>query len=112
MISKYLLAVATAIFASQTYAYSPGSEFIRLAPRGSLAFNQLVACGDELSNNGNGPYAHGKTGNPATSYGLNTRTKWADCRLILTDMLHVPLTDYAWGSRCNGDDYGATLITA
>lgn len=29
----------------------------------------MVAFGDELSDNGNGSYAHGITGNPATVYG-------------------------------------------
>lgn len=31
-------------------------------PRSSYPFNELVAFGDELSDNGNGSYAHGITG--------------------------------------------------
>jgi len=40
-----------------------------LQERGTYPFNYMVAFGDELSDNGNGSYAHGITGNPANVYG-------------------------------------------
>ena len=36
----------------------------------SYPFTKIVAFGDELSDNGNGSFAHGITGNPATVYGF------------------------------------------
>jgi hypothetical protein len=35
----------------------------------SYPFNEVIAFGDEFSDNGNGSYAHGITGNPANVYG-------------------------------------------
>jgi hypothetical protein len=40
------------------------------AKSGKYPFNQIVAYGDELSDNGNGSYAHGITGDPANVYGF------------------------------------------
>lgn len=40
--------------------------------RSAYPFNKLVAFGDELSDNGNGSYAHGITGDPANVYGFGT----------------------------------------
>ena len=44
----------------------------KLTPRTTYPFTKIVAYGDELSDNGNGSYAHGITGNPKTVYGFGT----------------------------------------
>ena len=80
-----------------------------LASRNSYPFNSLVAYGDELSDNGNGSYAHGITGDPATVYGFGTWTNGPVAVSYLADLLGVPLTDYAFGGCCGGESFGATF---
>lgn len=72
-------------------------------------FTNLLAFGDELSDNGNGSYAHGITGNPATVYGYGTWTNGPVAVSYLSNLLQAPLADYAFGGCCGGGSYGATL---
>jgi phospholipase/lecithinase/hemolysin len=72
-------------------------------------FNQLVAFGDEFSDNGNGSYAHGITGNPANVYGFGTWTDGPVAVSYLSNLLGVPLRDLAFGGCCSGASFGATL---
>jgi phospholipase/lecithinase/hemolysin len=71
-----------------------------------------VAFGDELSDNGNGSYAHGITGNPANVYGSGTWTDGPVAVTYLAEMLGVPLVDYAFGGCCGGSAFGATIDNA
>lgn len=80
-----------------------------LQQRSSYPFNQLVAFGDEFSDNGNGSYAHGITGSPATVYGYGTWTNGPVAVSYLADLLSVPLRDLAFGGCCGGSSFGATL---
>lgn len=77
--------------------------------RGSYPFNNLVAYGDELSDNGNGSYAHGITGSPANVYGFGTWTNGPVAVQYLATLLGVPLNDYAFGGCCGGGSFGATI---
>lgn len=80
-----------------------------VAARSAYPFNQIVAFGDELSDNGNGSYAHGITGNPANVYGAGTWTNGPVAVSYLADLLGVPLRDLAFGGCCGGGTYGAVL---
>ncbi|KAF2736112.1 hypothetical protein EJ04DRAFT_511245 [Polyplosphaeria fusca] len=80
--------------------------------RGALPFNKVVAFGDELSDNGNGSFAHGITGNPAAVYGFGTWTNGPVAVSYLSHLLNAPLTDYAFGGCCGGGDFGATFDNA
>ncbi|KAK1638459.1 hypothetical protein BDP81DRAFT_315714 [Colletotrichum phormii] len=80
-----------------------------LAGRATYPFNNLVAYGDELSDNGNGSFAHGITGDPANVYGFGTWINGPVAVSYLSDLLRVPLTDYAFGGCCGGGDFGATF---
>ena len=75
----------------------------------SYPFKKLVAFGDELSDNGNGSYAHGITGNPANVYGFGTWTDGPVAVSYLADLLGVPLIDYAFGGSNGGGSGGATV---
>jgi phospholipase/lecithinase/hemolysin len=77
--------------------------------RSTYPFNQLVAFGDEFSDNGNGSYAHGITGSPATVYGFGTWTNGPVAISYLSSLLSVPLRDFAFGGCCGGGSFGATL---
>jgi hypothetical protein len=60
------LTLAASLLATQVVALAlPG----KLQGRSTYPFDYMVAFGDELSDNGNGSYAHGITGNPANVYG-------------------------------------------
>ena len=72
-------------------------------------FNQVVAFGDELSDNGNGSYAHGITGDPANVYGFGTWTNGPVAVQYLAGLLDMPLNDYAFGGCCGGGSFGATI---
>lgn len=72
-------------------------------------FTNLLAFGDELSDNGNGSFAHGITGNPANVYGYGTWTNGPVAVSYLSTLLQAPLADYAFGGCCGGGSYGATL---
>ena len=76
---------------------------------GAYPFSQLVAFGDELSDNGNGSYAHGITGDPANVYGFGTWTNGPVAVSYLADLLGVPLVDKAWGGDNGGENFGATV---
>jgi phospholipase/lecithinase/hemolysin len=80
--------------------------------RATYPFNRLVAFGDELSDNGNGSYAHGITGSPANVYGFGTWTNGPVAVQYLAGLLDVPLVDYAFGGCCGGGSFGATINNA
>lgn len=75
----------------------------------SYPFKEIVAFGDELSDNGNGSYAHGITGDPANVYSFGTWTDGPVAVSYLADLLGVPLTDYAFGGDKGGENGGATI---
>ncbi|KAK3113025.1 hypothetical protein LTR53_010082 [Teratosphaeriaceae sp. CCFEE 6253] len=77
--------------------------------RSTYPFDRLVAFGDELSDNGNGSYAHGITGDNSNNYGFGTWTDGPVAVSYLADLLHAPLTDYAFGGCCGGASSGATI---
>lgn len=86
-----------------------GSPLSRKA--GSIS--RLVAFGDEMSDNGNGSYAHGMTGNPPKVYGgYGTLTNGPVAVSYLADLLGAPLVDYAFGACCGGGKIGATIDSA
>lgn len=68
----------------------------------------LVAFGDELSDNGNGSFAHGMTGETSV-YGFDTWTNGPVAVSYMADTLNLPLIDYAFGGCCGGGSAGATL---
>jgi phospholipase/lecithinase/hemolysin len=77
--------------------------------RAAYPFNHIVAFGDELSDNGNGSYAHGITGDPANVYGFGTWTNGPVAVSYLSTLISSPLVDYAFGGCCGGGDFGATF---
>jgi phospholipase/lecithinase/hemolysin len=77
--------------------------------RSTYPFNQVVAFGDEFSDNGNGSYAHGITGSPANVYGFGTWTNGPVAVSFLATLLKSPLRDFAFGGCCGGGSFGATL---
>ena len=81
-----------------------------VSPRAS-SVSQLVAFGDELSDNGNGSYAHGMTGG-TTVYGYRSWTNGPVAVQYLAALLHIPLVDYAFGGCCGGGKGGATIDNA
>lgn len=100
-----LLAVFTSLFVSALAA--PLSE------RQSLPFKQMVAFGDNLSDNGNGSYAHGVTDpshkNPKV-YGFGTWTNGPVAVSYLSDNIKTPLVaDFAYGHADGGSKFGATI---
>ncbi|KAF6839165.1 GDSL-like Lipase/Acylhydrolase [Colletotrichum musicola] len=82
------------------------------APRATYPFDNIVAYGDELSDNGNGSFAHGITGDPANVYGFGTWTNGLVAVSYLADLLRMPLADYAFGGCCGGGSFGATFDNA
>ena len=100
-----------AIAAYKTSALAlPAQEGV--ARRAAYPFSRLVAFGDELSDNGNGSYAHGITGNPANVYGFGTWTNGPVAVQYLAGDLNVPLVDYAFGGCCGGGSGGASINNA
>ena len=97
-----------AVAASQTSALAISGQQ-GAAKRAAYPFNRLVAFGDELSDNGNGSYAHGITGDPANVYGFGTWTNGPVAVQYLAGDLNVPLDDYAFGGCCGGGSFGATI---
>lgn len=78
--------------------------------RRSGSVTSIVAFGDELSDNGNGSYAHGMTGSPANVYGFGTWTNGPVAVSYLSNELKLPLTaNYAFGGCCGAAKFGATL---
>ncbi|KAF2719771.1 hypothetical protein K431DRAFT_286406 [Polychaeton citri CBS 116435] len=82
---------------------------LALTKRVDYSFNQLVVFGDELSDNGNGSYAHGITDNPANVYGFGTWTNGPVAVSYLANLLGVRHRNLAWGGCCGGGSYGATI---
>ncbi|KXH50198.1 hypothetical protein CSIM01_07422 [Colletotrichum simmondsii] len=68
-------------------------EDTSLASRTTYPFNNRVAYGDELSDNGNGSFAHGITGDPANVYGFGTWTNGPVAVSYLSDLLQAGATD-------------------
>ena len=77
--------------------------------RSAYPFTKLVAFGDELSDNGNGSWAHGISGGTYPIYGFGTWTDGPVAVQYLATLLDTPLNDYAWGGCCGGGDFGATI---
>ncbi|KAI0457197.1 hypothetical protein F5B21DRAFT_99830 [Xylaria acuta] len=86
-----------------------GQTHESLRARSKYPFSKLVAFGDELSDNGNGSYAHGISGSPANVYGFGTWTDGPVAVQYLASLLGVPLTDYAFGAANGAAQFGATV---
>lgn len=94
MLSSAHILTALALAASRVSALAiPADTQQELSKRSAYPFTKLVAFGDELSDNGNGSYAHGITGDPANVYGFGTWTDGPVAVSYLADLLGVPLTD-------------------
>lgn len=106
-----LLSIVPLLFSNSAAALAL-PESSSLTSRNAYPFSHMVAYGDELSDNGNGSYAHGITGNPATVYGYGTWTDGPVAVSYLTDLLQVPLTDYAFGASDGGSNFGGTVDNA
>lgn len=107
-----MLSKATFVFCALTTLISDATARTlqaRPQPRSTYPFNQIVAFGDELSDNGNGSYAHGITGSPANVYGFGTWTNGPVAVSYLSSLLSAPLQDFAYGGCCGGGSFGATL---
>ncbi|KAF2473889.1 uncharacterized protein BDR25DRAFT_386799 [Lindgomyces ingoldianus] len=107
MLSYFVTALSVAPVLQITFALPTTNQ-----PRAAYPFTRLVAFGDELSDNGNGSYAHGITGDPATVYGFGTWTNGPVAVSYLSNLLKAPLTDYAFGGCCGGASGGATFDNA
>ncbi|KAK5721238.1 hypothetical protein LTR17_014700 [Elasticomyces elasticus] len=78
-----------------TYAISVSSLALLHSRGSAYPFNQLVAFRDDLSDNGNGSYAHNISGGDAdNSYGFGTWTDGPVAVSYLAHLLEVPLVDY------------------
>ncbi|KAK4954878.1 hypothetical protein LTR10_007070 [Elasticomyces elasticus] len=99
---------ALCLVALATYAVSVSSLALPSKPS-AYPFNQLVAFGDDLSDNGNGSYAHNISGGGADNYGFGTWTDGPIAVSYLADLLEVPLVDYAFGGSDGGANFGATI---
>lgn len=87
-----------------------------LQKRNTYPFSQMVAFGDNLSDNGNGSYAH-CVADPSncqnTIYGARTWTDGPVAVSYLAGNLGVPLAlDYAYGHANGGSLFGATIDNA
>ena len=71
-------------------------------------FSQIVAFGDELSDNGSGSSAHGVAGDPETIYDFGTWTNGPVAISYLAQMMGLSLTDYAFGGTNGGSTIGAS----
>ena len=84
---------------------------------GAYPFTALVAFGDNLSDNGNGSYAHNVAANSPTDvvdgnkiYGARTWTNGPVAVSYLTDLLGVPMNqNFAFGHAWGGSHFGATI---
>lgn len=97
------------IVTSSTSTTYPKSSTQDNSKSSEYPFTYLLAFGDELSDNGNGSYAHSITGSPANVYGYGTWTNGPVAVSYLSDLLSTPLTDYAYGGCCGGGSFGASL---
>jgi phospholipase/lecithinase/hemolysin len=112
--SSLLLGVASLAVSASALAV-PNTESFSLQRRATYPFNQIIAFGDELSDNGNGSYAHGITGSPATVYGFGTWTNGPVAVSYLNDLLDLGphgTRNFAYGGCCGGGSFGATLDNA
>ena len=105
-----------ASFSSSPSSISPPAASTTIAAQksnGKYPFSALVAFGDNLSDNGNGSYAHhvADRDNPEnTIYGARTWTNAQVAVSFLTDLLAVPMNqNFAFGHAWGGSDAGATL---
>ncbi|KAK5684088.1 hypothetical protein LTS10_003952 [Elasticomyces elasticus] len=93
-----------------TYATSASGLALQHSKRIAYPFNQLVAFGDDLSDDGNGSYAHNTSGGGAdNNYGFGTWTDGPIAVSYLADLLEIPLVDYAFGGSDGGANFGATI---
>ena len=92
---------------------TPVTSEYSLTGRGTkYPFKQIVAFGDELSDNGSGSSAHGVAGDPETIYGFGSWTNGPVAISYLAQMMGLPLTDYAFGGTNGGSTIGATIDQA
>ena len=108
-----ILSMQTSLVASALLlAIHVSSAPAPVTPRSQYPFSQIVAFGDNLSDNGNGSVAHGVAapGDPTNSiYGFNTWTNGPVMVSYLSGLLGVPLLDYAYGHADGGSKFGATI---
>jgi hypothetical protein len=105
MFASLALNIAFLAIGASTLAV-PESETSTLQRRASVyPFNQIITFGDELTDNGNGSYAHGITGNPANVYGFGTWTNGPVAASYLNDLLgfgRKGTRSFAFGGCCGG----------
>ena len=97
--------------------HSPTASAAVPSHSGAYPFSALVAFGDNLSDNGNGSYAHNVTAVNATHvypgnkvYGAGTWTNDQVAVSYLTDLLGVPMAqNFAFGHAWGGANFGATI---
>ena len=103
----------TAVNSAETSATSSAASPSKPTSTGKYPFSAVVAFGDNLSDNGNGSYAHhvADKDNPNNAiYGARTWTNAQVAVSFLTDLLGVPMDqDFAFGHAWGGADAGATL---
>lgn len=109
--------VSSAVAANNSPATSAASSAAAPSQSGAYKFTALVVFGDNLSDNGNGSYAHNVAANNATDvvdgntiYGARTWTDGPVAVSYLADLLGVPLTqNFAHGHAWGGSRAGATI---
>ena len=130
-VSGYSASASTAANSPATTA-TPGSSVIpaNISPAstaassaaapshsGAYPFTAFVVFGDNLSDNGNGSYAHNVAANTPTDVvdgnSIYTFKTWTDgpvAASYLTDLLGVPMTqNFAFGHAWGGSHFGATI---
>ena len=104
---------SSAISPSQASSAAASTSSSTPQHTGKYPFSALVAFGDNLSDNGNGSYAHhvADRDNPDNAiYGARTWTNAQVAVSFLTDLLGVPMNqDFAFGHAWGGSDAGASL---
>ncbi|CAD6579198.1 MAG: hypothetical protein ASARMPRED_008989 [Alectoria sarmentosa] len=103
--------------ANESPASTAASSAVAPSHSGAYPFSALVAFGDNLSDNGNGSYAHNVAANTPTDvvdgnkiYGAGTWTNGPIAVSYLTDLLGVPMNqNFAFGHAWGGSHFGATI---
>lgn len=108
---------SSVVSAKDSPASTAASSAAAPSHSGSYPFSALVAFGDNLSDNGNGSYAHNVAANNPTDvvdgnkiYGAKTWTNGPVAVSYLTDLLGVPMDqNFAFGHAWGGSHFGATI---
>ncbi|KAF1989524.1 hypothetical protein K402DRAFT_326660 [Aulographum hederae CBS 113979] len=103
---------STLVFALNTVLLSSQVAALAIEKRTTYPFKRIVAFGDEFSDNGNGSFAHGITGDPSFVYGYNTWTNGPVAVSYFAGGMGIPMSDFAFGGCCGGESFGATLDEA